>query len=248
MTLGVIVIAMNTDSDVDCNHLPLDADDGGKLLAAYSTIIFSNLPIDLNVGPRKGVLVICADRRDFGKEIKEALEEDSTYYRMHQRSFLVPFDVAHTKCPTCDHKLAYMNGLKQYLDRYAHLSQPEGWLDTKNQYLCSNCDKYVVFVHRTYLFVHSPYYVLNVRPGVERQYNVHPDPKLRKPEPIYKWILEPKFYTIRWDGNCMVCDHATHVLMDGEFGAASITGKMTLIGESICPQCFLIHHAEEHDD
>jgi hypothetical protein len=251
-------------TDLDpCNKILDVSENAGLKYENYHATIRSKTPIDLitEYSPqdiqdmkKRGILVIQANRNDFGSKVPEPCKTDSPYHGMVQRFFDVPFvrltgqhDDEH--CPDCSNKMTYVNGSHQYLDRYSCLNgKSKGWLHTKNQYMCPGCNLYVVRVQRSFIFVNTGYYVLIVHLGAraprlsgERNAKKTKN-QYRKPAPIYGLNHD----SIPWDGKCMVCGIETVPWQ--ERGDGGVTGKRSLYSDSVCPECYLVHHAEEHDD
>jgi hypothetical protein len=247
----------------------------------YSEILFSFMPVDLSVDDclidklkKQGVDTIYANRSDFNKVLNEQLNLkidpvlSENYFRF-QREFKVPFGTssrrAHSngnpsndKCPKCSGKIAYINGSHQYLSSSLHLYNYTGWLHTKDQYMCSSCDHYIVFVQRKYVFTNSGYNFVIISKSMtnasENKDNSasHPLKKIKTeytiPESICGWFKygnDSSRTPLRWNGICIACKTETLPQEEHLFGA--LTGRMALIFDCICPNCYLVYHVQIHD-
>lgn len=79
------------------------------------------------VHEQKGILVLTATHDDLAKgEVSEPCskwESECEIIRMIKRHFRVPFAMTkyNNVCPTCHGMADYIDGVKQYLDSYAHM-------------------------------------------------------------------------------------------------------------------------------
>ena len=96
-----------------------------------------------------------------------------------------------------------------------------GWIETMIQYSCSSCGIFELDIKRTFVYVHSGYYVLprssvTTDKIMARKFRLPRIPLETDSDSIYG----PMIY---WSGDCMVCGMSTGVL--SEEIAGSITGK-----------------------
>lgn len=227
------------------NESDLNDINGGTYLENYSNVLISKEKINLTINDKKGINMVTASEGD--KEVSNGKEG-----WFSKITFPVPFNMVNhiTQCNECNSPLKYISGIHQYLDRYAHFNNPQGWIETKNQYQCESCQLYHVQTQRKFLFLTASYYEL--RTSLCDKKEIIKEPKYRKPTiPLYynkdpnssySWNTIPVY----WDGNCLVCKGEIYSFEEEAFGC--VTGKTSLYGEFICPKCNLLYHAEEHDD
>ena len=247
---------MTTDYDMKNNRLDVSTDTGYDKYDNYFAVCIFNEQIQMTVHNREKVLSITATKDDLPKgEVMEYCserEKESPFALLRKRHFSVPFqmNVPMNTCPECHGKIEYINGIKQYLDEYAHFRNPRGWVETKNQYHCRECGKYIVQVQRTYILVHTGYYVLHVYPMNQNEGEQKPMKSgCHKPSPCYKMIGEGEWFDkkpVYWDGKCFCCSTETVVLENESAGC--VTGHSSVCCRTVCPKCLLVHYAEEHDD
>ena len=216
---------------------------GGTVLENYSYILTSPKSTQLTVHNKDGINIVTASENDSEVTFEKYMNS------FRKSTFSVPFDMSNSlkECSHCKHKLKFISGIHQFIDRYAHLSnKPEGWIETKNQYYCQQCALYFVQIQRTFLVCTTGYYVLNTT-LTDEKININ-SPKYRKPTvPLY-YTKKTDYWQnpVYWDGKCIVCK--TETCPFSEDASASVTGKFSLYGDSVCPNCNLLHHAEEHND
>ena len=224
---------------------------GGTVIDNYSNISTSDKLTELTVFFKEGINTIRASKNDL------EVNFDNGSWR-NNFTFSVPFTMANAlkECSKCQTKLMYVNGIHQFIDGYGHFHNPEGWIETKNQYYCTPCGLYFVQTQRTFLFCTGGYNVLNTtlinKPQVlltESKYRtprVHVYSVKKSPEEMKeRWSYSDE-EMIYWEGECVVCQTKTQPFSEDGFGC--VTGKTSLYGESVCPKCNLLHHAEEHGD
>lgn len=151
-------------------------------------------------------------------------------------------------CSKCGGELVFVDGVKQYVDQYGHLTNMiMGWIETMIQYSCSSCGMFELDIKRMFVYVHSGYYVLHILPRSTVTTDKFMARKFRLPriplETDSERIYGPMIY---WSGDCMVCGMPTGVLSEEIDG--SITGKTSSYQEVVCLHCNLEYHVAEYGD
>ncbi len=221
-----------------------DTENGGKTLNNYFSFCSSDKKFDLTIKEKTGVRVL----KSYGKghesegfyDVDSKADECHSPFDNEPKQITTPFDIKYshpafmraTSCTKCNKDLTFVNGIRQVFGNYAHFDNPEGWLETKNQFVCNDCGLYFVFI-------------------VNIMYCTQTKSKYRTPHPVYKWIKNEKSpcydtKTITWNEECMVCGNKT--VSFSTDGAGCVTGKTSMYGNSVCTKCNLCHHADEHDD
>jgi len=222
----------------------LNDENSFKFRENYFDTFTSPTEISMILPIKKGISSVNVTTEDFqkGEVICKSSKYESDIFNMH---FKVPFTMVKSceSCPVCKEPIEYVNGVKQYLARYAHFDNPEGWMETKNQYSCKKCSQYIVNIERTYILVHAAYYVLHVYPTTPcSEYKVVTN--YGKQLPCYKWPQHGD--PISWDGKCFICGSET--ILTNVDCCGCVTGKSSCYNDSVCPKCSMIHYAEEHND
>lgn len=223
---------MNIYQELDC-----------KRRYDYKEIICSPILSELSVYSRKGINNVVAGKDD--KDVYELCGSfDGENVKRCMRKFCVPFKmkINMDECVKCGNKMEYIGGIKQYLDRYAYFENPSGWIETKNQYMCSKCCNYFVHIEREYIFTHNGRYVLHVLPFSGDI------SKLRYKETTGMKIAYEMFeeQPIFWEGICFMCGEQTQCY--NKKSRCCVTGKSSQYYECVCERCEMMYYAEEHCD
>lgn len=121
----------------------------------------------------------------------------------------------------------------------------KGWNQTKCQYCCDSCKKFVVFIERTFHFVKTGYYELSAQPFDPAGLTIDKNSKWRHCAPDY-WLSKEDRHT--WDGTCFCCKKLTEMLVDGTDTHVSGSGRScSVYGVTYCVGCNLMYCAAEHD-
>ena len=247
---------MTTDYDMKNNRLDVSTDTGYDKYDNYFAVCIFSEPIPLVVYNRKGISSITATKDDLlsGEVIEPCSkwEREEPFAFSRVRHFIVPFEMTTpmNTCPVCRGKIKYVNGIKQYLNRYAHFDEPERWIETKNQFHCQECDKYIVHVQRIYILINTGFFVLHIYPTNRNDMELkHMKLGCHKPSPCYKWVEDDSMFgkkQVCWDGKCFCCGTETIAFEKQSLGC--VTGHSSVYCETVCPICLLVHYAEEHHD